>query len=173
MAEEISLLPLMLFFLILNCGNGIQCFQEKKAFNLQKFQWRELVHLSSCHPQISRTEKAATVLEMKHKDYCSGLIRDWDKELQNRLIADGIQEVNIPAVKMHYEGDVEMNVDVSGIFYFVKTDASQVCLALASLSDEDELGIIGNYQQKNLRVIYDSKESRIGFAEETCSFIKE
>lgn len=83
----------------------------------------------------------------------------------------GYQEVNIPAMKFHFEGNAEMYVDVTGIFYFVKTDASQVCLALASLSYEDEIGIIGNYQQKNQRVIYDSKQSMLGFAGESCSFI--
>ncbi|XP_077236743.1 eukaryotic aspartyl protease family protein [Tasmannia lanceolata] len=82
----------------------------------------------------------------------------------------GYAEVEIPTLKLHFEGDVQVNVDVSGVFYFVKTDASQVCLALASLSSEDEIGIIGNYQQKNLRVIYDTRESRLGFGEETCSY---
>lgn len=81
------------------------------------------------------------------------------------------KEVNVPTLKFHFEGKVEMNVDVSGIFYFVKSDASQVCLALASLSSEYEIGIIGNYQQKNLRVVYDSKASRLGFGEETCNYI--
>ncbi|KAF8389253.1 hypothetical protein HHK36_025946 [Tetracentron sinense] len=82
----------------------------------------------------------------------------------------GYEEVNIPTLRMNFEGAVEVNVDVSGMFYFVKTDASQVCLAVASLSYEDEVGIIGNYQQKNLRIVYDSKESKLGFAEEPCSF---
>lgn len=80
------------------------------------------------------------------------------------------EEVNIPTVTMKFEGEAELNVDVQGIFYFVKTDASQVCLALASLSYEDEIGIIGNYQQRNTRVVYDTVESKLGFAEETCSF---
>ncbi|KAK0596782.1 hypothetical protein LWI29_019020 [Acer saccharum] len=79
------------------------------------------------------------------------------------------QEVNIPVVKLQFEGNAEMAVDVMGIFYFVKADASQVCLALASLSYEDEIGIIGNYQQKNQRVIYDTKESKLGFAGESCT----
>jgi hypothetical protein len=61
-------------------------------------------------------------------------------------------------------------VDVTGVFYSVKTDASQVCLAIASLPYEDEVGIIGNYQQKNQRIIYDTKGSMLGFAEEACSF---
>lgn len=80
------------------------------------------------------------------------------------------QEVSIPTVSMQFEGEAELEVDVNGILYIAKTDASQVCLALASLAYEDEIGIIGNYQQRNTRVIYDSKESKLGFAKETCSF---
>ena len=82
----------------------------------------------------------------------------------------GYEEVDIPTLRLHFEGDAELNVDVTGIFYFVKTDASQACLALASLSYEDEIAIIGNYQQRNIRVVYDTKESKLGFAKETCSF---
>ncbi|KAI4329420.1 hypothetical protein L6164_021686 [Bauhinia variegata] len=79
-------------------------------------------------------------------------------------------EVNIPSIRMYFEGNAELSVDVSGIFYVVKSDASQVCLALASLSDELDIGIIGNYQQRNQRVIYDTEESKVGFAGEHCSF---
>lgn len=57
-----------------------------------------------------------------------------------------------------------------GILYFVKKDGSQVCLAMASLSYEDQVGIIGNYQQKNQRVVYDTVGSRLGFAKEPCSY---
>lgn len=82
----------------------------------------------------------------------------------------GYEDVSIPTIRMHFEGNAEMNVDAAGIFYLVKQDASQVCLALASLSDEYEMGIIGNYQQRNQRVIYDAKLSKVGFAGEPCSF---
>ncbi|XP_041001242.1 aspartyl protease family protein At5g10770-like [Juglans microcarpa x Juglans regia] len=82
----------------------------------------------------------------------------------------GYEEVDIPTLEFHFEGNAELNVDVTGIFYLVKTDASQVCLALASLSNEDEIGIVGNYQQKNQRIIYDTKQSKLGLAGETCSF---
>ncbi|XP_047157887.1 aspartyl protease family protein At5g10770-like isoform X1 [Vigna umbellata] len=82
----------------------------------------------------------------------------------------GYKEVNIPTINMHFEGNAELNVDVTGIFYLVKEDASRVCLALASLSDEYEMGIIGNYQQRNQRVIYDAELSKVGFAAEPCSF---
>uniref|UniRef100_A0A1D1Z2E8 Aspartic proteinase nepenthesin-1 n=2 Tax=Anthurium amnicola TaxID=1678845 RepID=A0A1D1Z2E8_9ARAE len=82
----------------------------------------------------------------------------------------GYQEVNVPTLKLKFEGGAEAIVDVGGMFYFVKRDASQVCLALASLPYEDELGIIGNYQQKNLRLVYDTVGSKLGFAEETCAY---
>ncbi|KAF7843174.1 aspartyl protease family protein [Senna tora] len=83
----------------------------------------------------------------------------------------GYQEVNIPTIRIYFEDNVELNVDVNGIFYMVKEDASQVCLALASLSSEYETGIIGNYQQRNQRVVYDTKQSKVGFAGESCGFI--
>ncbi|KAG9150897.1 hypothetical protein Leryth_003021 [Lithospermum erythrorhizon] len=80
-------------------------------------------------------------------------------------------EVNIPTIKMQFEDDVELTVDVTGVFYFVKSDASQVCLALASLTYENEIGILGNYQQRNTRVIYDTVQSKLGLAKESCNFM--
>ncbi|KAK9130308.1 hypothetical protein Sjap_010795 [Stephania japonica] len=79
-------------------------------------------------------------------------------------------EVDIPTLQMKFEDDVEVNVDVTGMLYFVKADASHVCLAITSLSYEDETQIFGNYQQKNLRIVYDTKQSKLGFAKEICSY---
>ncbi|XP_039131932.1 aspartyl protease family protein At5g10770-like [Dioscorea cayenensis subsp. rotundata] len=80
------------------------------------------------------------------------------------------EEVKVPIMKFEFEGDVELTVDVTGILYIVKRDASQVCLAVSSLESEDEVGIIGNFQQKNLRVVYDSAGSKLGFAKEICGY---
>ncbi|XP_027344868.1 aspartyl protease family protein At5g10770 [Abrus precatorius] len=82
----------------------------------------------------------------------------------------GYQEVNIPTIRMNFEDNAELNVDVAGVFYMVKEDASQVCLPFASLSDAYDTPIIGNYQQRNQRIIYDTKQSQVGFAGEPCSF---
>ncbi|KAF8103422.1 hypothetical protein N665_0188s0358 [Sinapis alba] len=79
------------------------------------------------------------------------------------------QDVSIPTIKMIFQGNAELEVDVTGVFYYVNPDASLVCLALASLSYENEVGIIGNYQQKNQRVIYDTKQEKLGVARENCS----
>ncbi|RDX91613.1 Aspartyl protease family protein, partial [Mucuna pruriens] len=78
----------------------------------------------------------------------------------------GYEEVSIPTISMHFEDNAELNVDASGVFYIVKEDSSQVCLALASLSDAYDTPIIGNYQQRNQRVIYDTKQFKVGFAGE-------
>lgn len=80
------------------------------------------------------------------------------------------KEVNIPTVKLQFEGNAALKVDVNGVFYFAKTDASQVCLAFASLMYEDDIAIIGNFQQKNTRLVYDTKFSKVGFAQEKCSY---
>ncbi|CAH8330253.1 unnamed protein product [Eruca vesicaria subsp. sativa] len=79
------------------------------------------------------------------------------------------ENVSIPIIKMIFQGNAELEVDVTGVFYYVNPDASLVCLALASLSYENEVGIIGNYQQKNQRVIYDTKQEKLGIAGENCS----
>ncbi|KAJ0984258.1 hypothetical protein J5N97_002614 [Dioscorea zingiberensis] len=82
----------------------------------------------------------------------------------------GYEVVKVPTMKFLFEGDVEMSVDVTGILYVVKRDASQVCLAVTSLENEDGVGIIGNFQQKNLRIVYDSAGSKLGFAKEICGY---
>ncbi|PIA45981.1 hypothetical protein AQUCO_01600323v1 [Aquilegia coerulea] len=81
----------------------------------------------------------------------------------------GYEELEIPVIKFGFEGSVQMTVDVMGMFYFVKADASQVCLAIASLSYEDEIGLIGNWQQRNQRIVYDTKKSKLGIAKEICN----
>ncbi|KAF5196207.1 Aspartyl protease family protein [Thalictrum thalictroides] len=79
------------------------------------------------------------------------------------------EELDIPVIRFGFEGSVQMTVDVIGMFYFVKADASQVCLALTSLSYEDDIGIIGNWQQRNQRIVYNTNKSKLGFAKEICN----
>uniref|UniRef100_A0ACD5XWB1 Uncharacterized protein n=1 Tax=Avena sativa TaxID=4498 RepID=A0ACD5XWB1_AVESA len=83
----------------------------------------------------------------------------------------GLREVQVPSLKLVFQGGVEVEVDSKGVLYVVSSDASQVCLALAPLKSEYDTSIIGNYQQKNLRVIFDTLGSQIGFAQETCDYI--
>ncbi|KAF0898663.1 hypothetical protein E2562_009173 [Oryza meyeriana var. granulata] len=82
----------------------------------------------------------------------------------------GHDEVKVPLLTLHLEGGADMTVDAAGMLFMVRKDGSQVCLAMASLSFEDQTPIIGNYQQKNKRVVYDTVGSRLGFADEDCSY---
>ncbi|KAJ0965767.1 hypothetical protein J5N97_026905 [Dioscorea zingiberensis] len=41
----------------------------------------------------------------------------------------GYKEVNIPTLRLKFEGEVEVSADATGVLYFVQKDASQVCLA--------------------------------------------
>ncbi|KAJ4745722.1 Eukaryotic aspartyl protease family protein [Rhynchospora pubera] len=116
-------------------------------------------------PSIYKSLKAEFVAQFSAYPSASGF-----SILDTCFNLSGYDEVRVPTLKLEFEGDVDVSVDVSGILYFVKKDGSQVCLALASLSYEDQVGIIGNYQQKNQRVVYDTVGSRLGFAKEPCSY---
>ena len=83
----------------------------------------------------------------------------------------GFREVQVPSLRLVFDGGVEVEVDSSGVLYLVSSDSSQVCLAMAALRSEYETSIIGNYQQRNLRVIFDTSASQVGFAQETCGYI--
>ncbi|KAL5221660.1 hypothetical protein ABZP36_026373 [Zizania latifolia] len=83
----------------------------------------------------------------------------------------GHDEVKVPLLTFHLEGGADMTVDAAGMLFMARKDGSQVCLAMASLSFEDQTPIIGNYQQKNKRVVYDTVGSRLGFADEDCSYV--
>ena len=83
----------------------------------------------------------------------------------------GHDEVKVPLLTLQLEGGAEVSVDAAGMLFMVRKDGSQVCLAMASLPYEDQMPIIGNYQQKNKRVVYDTVGSRLGFADEDCSYM--
>ena len=83
----------------------------------------------------------------------------------------GHDEVKVPLLTLRLEGGADVTVDAAGMLFVVRKDGSQVCLAMASLSYEDQTPIIGNYQQKNKRVVYDTMGSRLGFADEDCNYV--
>ncbi|MED6216152.1 hypothetical protein PIB30_004633 [Stylosanthes scabra] len=99
----------------------------------------------------------------------------------------GAQQVTVPNIRMIYEGEggggggnifnnnnaAVLNVDPSGALIIIREDGSgalKLCLAFASLANDHQVPLIGNLQQRNNRVIYDTKLSRVGFAKEQCSF---
>ncbi|KAI3717841.1 hypothetical protein L1987_69713 [Smallanthus sonchifolius] len=78
-------------------------------------------------------------------------------------------EHDIPKMEMHFGTDAKLTVYGAGLLYIANIDMSQVCLVIAGRSDADEISTIGSYQQTNTRVVYNTKTSTLGFAEEICS----
>lgn len=53
--------------------------------------------------------------------------------------------------------------------YFIRLDPDEVvCLAILG-TPRSALSIIGNYQQQNFHILYDTKQSRLGFAPTNCA----
>ncbi|KAL0016569.1 hypothetical protein SO802_003638 [Lithocarpus litseifolius] len=77
------------------------------------------------------------------------------------------ETVSIPKISFLFSGNVNVDLDVSGILIAQKI--SQVCLAFAGNSDDDSAGIFGNVQQKRLEVVYDVAGGRVGFGPAGCA----
>ncbi|KAK9102305.1 hypothetical protein Sjap_019559 [Stephania japonica] len=55
--------------------------------------------------------------------------------------------------------------------YFIKLETEEVvCLAILG-TKKSSLSILGNYQQQNFHVMYDTKNSRLGYAPMKCADI--
>nr|XP_010913303.2 aspartyl protease family protein At5g10770-like [Elaeis guineensis] len=66
------------------------------------------------------------------------------------------------SVALHFEGNVTLNLDDSGILF-------DNCLAFAGNKEDSDLGIIGNVQQRTFEVVYDLAAEKIGFQPNACN----
>ncbi|KAM5564629.1 aspartyl protease family protein [Rosa sericea] len=78
----------------------------------------------------------------------------------------GSSKVSYPKIAFAFSGGLTLDLDATGIFYVAS--ASQVCLAFAGNSDDSDVAIFGNVQQKRLQVVYDVAGGKIGFAPAGC-----
>ncbi|KAG1327346.1 aspartyl protease family protein [Cocos nucifera] len=65
-------------------------------------------------------------------------------------------------IALHFEGNVTLNLDDSGILF-------DNCLAFAGNKEDSDLGIIGNVQQRTFEVVYDLAAEKIGFQPNACN----
>ncbi|CAN8299134.1 unnamed protein product [Cochlearia groenlandica] len=79
----------------------------------------------------------------------------------------GLKTVAIPKVAFSFSGGAVVELGSKGILYAFKV--SQVCLAFAGNSDDNNAAIFGNVQQQTLEVVYDGVGGRVGFAPNGCS----
>ncbi|KAK9676548.1 hypothetical protein RND81_11G084500 [Saponaria officinalis] len=78
----------------------------------------------------------------------------------------GIDKLEMPNFTIHFNDGAEWNFPVQN--YFIWVDQDVVCLALMPIK-RSGFSIIGNYLQQNFHILYDTKQSRLGFAPTKCA----
>ncbi|KAK6927680.1 Xylanase inhibitor, N-terminal [Dillenia turbinata] len=74
--------------------------------------------------------------------------------------------VSIPKINFYFSGNTNVDIDASGILY--ANGLSQVCLAFAPNSNDGDVAIFGNTQQKTFQVVYDVAGGQVGFGAGGC-----
>ncbi|KAL0282761.1 UNVERIFIED_CONTAM: Aspartyl protease family protein 2 [Sesamum angustifolium] len=79
----------------------------------------------------------------------------------------GVDKPELPSFGLVFADGAIWNFPVEN--YFIRLDPDDiVCLAILG-TPRSALSIIGNYQQQNFHILYDTKQSRLGFAPTKCA----
>lgn len=79
----------------------------------------------------------------------------------------GVEKIELPDFGILFADGAVWNFPVEN--YFIRLDPEEVvCLAILG-TPRSALSIIGNYQQQNFHVLYDTKKSRLGYAPMKCA----
>ncbi|XP_010241283.1 PREDICTED: aspartyl protease family protein 2-like isoform X2 [Nelumbo nucifera] len=79
----------------------------------------------------------------------------------------GVEKVELPDFAILFEDGAVWTFPAEN--YFIRLDPEDVvCLAILG-TPRSSLSIIGNYQQQNFHIMYDTKKSRLGFAPMRCA----
>ncbi|CAK9176441.1 unnamed protein product [Ilex paraguariensis] len=81
----------------------------------------------------------------------------------------GVKKLELPSFAIQFGDGAVWNFPVEN--YFIKLEPEEVvCLAILG-TPRSAMSIIGNYQQQNFQILYDTKKSRLGFAPTKCADI--
>lgn len=81
----------------------------------------------------------------------------------------GVEKLDLPSFSILFEDGAIWDFPVEN--YFIRIEPEDVvCLAIME-TPRSAMSIIGNYQQQNFHIMYDTKNSRLGFAPTKCSEI--
>ncbi|KAG5225158.1 aspartyl protease family protein [Salix suchowensis] len=109
--------------------------------------------------------KAYSTLRSLFREMMKGFpLSDHDIFLDTCYDFSNYSTVAIPSISVFFQDGVEMDIDVSGIMFPVGSKV--YCLGFAEL--DEEVSIIGNFQQKTYTVVFDGVKERIGFAPGGC-----
>ncbi|KAE8713132.1 hypothetical protein F3Y22_tig00110214pilonHSYRG00034 [Hibiscus syriacus] len=78
----------------------------------------------------------------------------------------GVTNVELPDFGIHFGDGAVWNFPVENYFIWLEEDV--VCLAILG-TPRSALSIIGNYQQQNFHILYDTNKSRLGYAPMKCA----
>ncbi|KFK25358.1 hypothetical protein AALP_AA8G103000 [Arabis alpina] len=79
-----------------------------------------------------------------------------------------LETVTFPKISFTFNGDIVVDL-LNPVGILLASNISQVCLAFAGNSNESDVAIFGNIQQKTMQVVYDGPGKRVGFAPNGCS----
>ncbi|KAK0571177.1 hypothetical protein LWI29_012108 [Acer saccharum] len=92
-----------------------------------------------------------------------------DQLLDTCYDLEGYGNVTLPNMVLQFP-KFQVNLDPSAVIWKERESDSQVCLAFAGNDDiPDKLTIIGNHQQRTLKVLYDIKNNKVGFGMGGCA----
>ncbi|KAA8524539.1 hypothetical protein F0562_010962 [Nyssa sinensis] len=81
----------------------------------------------------------------------------------------GVKKLELPTFGIVLSDGAVWNFPVENYFIRLEPDLPEVvCLAILG-TPPSALSIIGNYQQQNFHILYDTKKSRLGFAPTNCA----
>ncbi|XP_021724581.1 aspartic proteinase nepenthesin-2-like [Chenopodium quinoa] len=75
-------------------------------------------------------------------------------------------DLEMPSFRIQFSDGAVWNFPVQN--YFIRIDQEVVCLAMMA-TKRSAFSIIGNYQQQNFHMLYDTKRSRLGYARTSCA----
>ncbi|XP_068665890.1 aspartyl protease family protein 2-like [Aristolochia californica] len=79
----------------------------------------------------------------------------------------GVEKVELPEFSILFADGTVWDFPAEN--YFIRLDPEEiVCLAISG-TPRSSLSILGNYQQQNFHILYDTKKSRLGFAPMRCA----
>ncbi|KAK9153299.1 hypothetical protein Sjap_000779 [Stephania japonica] len=97
------------------------------------------------------------------------LVTDYFPLLTPCYNVSGVGKVQLPDFAIVFEDGAVWKFPLEN--YFIKLEPEEVvCLAILG-TQKSSLSILGNYQQQNFHVLYDTKNSRLGFAPMKCADI--
>ncbi|GMP67842.1 hypothetical protein CsSME_00027697 [Camellia sinensis var. sinensis] len=96
------------------------------------------------------------------------IVRDYFPILDPCYNVSGVEKPELPTFGIQFGDGALWNFPVDN--YFIRLEAEEiVCLAIAESPRPSTLSIIGNYQQQNFHILYDTHKSRLGFAPTKCA----